>query len=389
MNNPVFSRKLSASENAYIHLQSLYTCFAIQYVIAGQGAVDKDAFETAVARASDACPGSRVRLKNRRWVDTGQTPPVTYLNDWNFDGFQFSKSDLFQKKIDPYKDPVAEIYIAENHKIRFLFRIFHGAMDGKGAMIWIENIFKALNNEPLVQATSPETDIDLVKKLPHKKNKPALTRNKVLLSNGSNNETDRLYSKRMTLPDHYPGVVAKLAKIVTDNLSENGSRILIPVDLRRHGSGMDCTSNLTLPIFLETQKGQSWKEINGSLIYQLKNNAELNVNNTDFGILSKLPVVVQKKIITTLVSHQRRSHRYVFGGNISHVGRFHLSKFSTATFKAATIYSIPIHIPFFPLSIVLVETKGKTEIVISTYHELISENDMEALMGTIAEGLIG
>ena len=38
-------------------------------------------------------------------------------------------------------------------------------MDGKGALIWVENIFKALRKEPLTEAKSTETDLSFLKKM--------------------------------------------------------------------------------------------------------------------------------------------------------------------------------------------------------------------------------
>ncbi|MFI5772707.1 hypothetical protein ACIA74_30175 [Streptomyces sp. NPDC051658] len=74
-----FSRPVFLSE-WHMPAQPSDSMMVIQLFVQGRGAIDPDALRCAVARAGDACPGSRQRRDGRRWVDSGLAPEVRVID---------------------------------------------------------------------------------------------------------------------------------------------------------------------------------------------------------------------------------------------------------------------------------------------------------------------
>ncbi|QZY57306.1 non-ribosomal peptide synthetase [Crassaminicella profunda] len=383
----IFKRDISPNEKIYIASQEVYTTFAIQFIIDFDGDLDKVKFEEAVKKAGDFCPGARIMLKGNQWVDTQVTTPIFYRKD-DFDGYDFSKLDIFKKKIDVKKNPATEIYVLPSAN-KIIFRVFHGAMDGQGALIWVKNIFRALREEDLVEAKSEETDLSFAKLVNGKKIDNELKFNKILFKNRRKLGNYQIYWKRLSIEGRFLGVVGKIAKALTESFQEEHNKFLIPVDMRRYNKNIISTGNLTLPIFIETHKGETWKDINAKLIDSLKNAKELNLRNADFGCLTKLPRKVLRNSIRLLTFYQDFIQKYMIGGIISFLGDIQLESFSFDDFKAKAFYAMPVQQPLSPLSIVIVQTDEKTEILVSCYEDIIKEKECDEILKKIEDTLMG
>ena len=163
MSGKEFHRDVSDNEQLYVHLQELFSTFAINLVVEGVGYIDPATLQAAVEKASEACPGARLIQSNGMWIDSHRTPPVHLLNDSEFDGKDFSKIKLLEKKLDSENGPTSEVVILQLDPMIVVFRVFHGTMDGKGVMLWINNIFRALRGETLIPVDGKETDLSFLK----------------------------------------------------------------------------------------------------------------------------------------------------------------------------------------------------------------------------------
>jgi len=372
-------------------MQNVFTTFSIQFIIEGVGEISLAKLKEAVHKACEACPGARASIIGRYWVDSERDPPIICLDSLDFDGFSFDRVDLFKTKIDSYQSPCTEIYYIKSPTPRMIFRVFHGAMDGKGALTWVSNIFKALRDEATFEAKSTLTDLQFLETIKNKASREKINLNldKTIFKKKSSQKTREVYWKRLTLPGRYAGVLAKIGKTLTEYYKEDENKFLVPVDIRRHGKASDAIANLTLPIFLETKKTESWEDINGKLLYGLKKGDELNFSNAEENFLTKLPDFVMKKSLSLLGAYQKIIKKFMVGGILSHLGKIKLADFSTDTFKANKFYSLPIQQPLTPLSLVAVETDDETEVVISSYTDLLEKDDCEKILSLIEESLTG
>lgn len=378
----LFNRKISDNEHLYLSLQNNFDSLVMQFILEGVGSIDKKEFSKAVKTASEACPIVRCIHYKNEWRDSNQDPIIHFKNKIEFDGENFSDVFPFKEKMEPTKR-TAEIYFCISSG-RIIFRIFHGIMDGRGAMIWINNIFKVLRNERPNEAKSTETDLSYFRKLKQSgKFANKLNFNQKPFHNYIKLKERNVYCKRLTLSKKNFNLLPKLLKVLTEHFYSEKNKFMIAVDIRRHDNSIFCTSNLALPIFLETNKNESWQEINGNYLLQLKNSSELNENNVKLNFITLCPSKLRNSLIKSLKKMQDFKKKYLFGGIISSMGKINLGSLSTSSYCAKSFYVLPIMTPFFPFCILISATNEKTELVFSAYKEIIPEKEASNLLSKV------
>lgn len=380
MTPKLYSRNISDNEQLYIHLQEAFSSFAIHLVVEGEGEIDPDALQIAVEKASEACPGARLIQSNGRWVDSQCTPPVHLRN-----GQLLNK--VLEEKMDPHKGPTSEVIILQLNPMILVFRVFHGTMDGKGALLWINNIFKALRGEKLVAIEGKETDLSFLKQQESYSKRQNLTFDVCAINQRFSVRNHKIWRKRLTIPGKPACLVAKIAEIMTRYGTSHNNRFLVPVDIRRHEKTHLSNANLTLPIFLETTKNESWSEIHKNLLNGLQNNQEMNLKNADLGLLIKIPRFMLNWGIRGLTALQRINNKYVLGGVISDLGFIDLAALSTDNFQANTLYSLSIQQPFSPFNVAIASNRNASEITISCYENKILIEYANQIMNAIEDDI--
>ncbi|MFD0788273.1 hypothetical protein ACFQZ8_30540, partial [Micromonospora azadirachtae] len=159
---------------------------------------------------------------------------------------------------------------------------------------------------------------------------------------------------------------------------------MVPVDLRRHERTLLATGNLALPVFLDVTPDQPWVEVHELLLRALAERRELAFSAAE-GWADRLPRPVLRAGLSAAERLSRRWDRGICTAAVSHLGRIDLDEFSTDTFSAATVYTLPVHGPFIPVSFSTVELPGHIELTMS--HPTGADRAAQALMETVAAAL--
>ncbi|MFG2395116.1 amino acid adenylation domain-containing protein [Streptomyces lavendulae] len=182
---------------------------------------------------------------------------------------------------------------------------------------------------------------------------------------------------RRTLPGHQRALTARLAHALTEyaetgesrsgeghtNAARRGAtRLMIPVDLRRHRPGISATGNLTLPLFLHPSPGQQWPALQAALLRALAENQELA--DGPESCLLKIPLSTGRLLLKAAQAGAMRADRHLASAIISHLGRLDPAEFSGGGFTATTLYALPVHAPLVPISLAATETDTTTELTI-------------------------
>jgi amino acid adenylation domain-containing protein len=392
----MFSRPVSPTEWLYLAAARSVPPLAIQLCVEGEGIegdghVDPEGLARAVAVASAACPGARLARRGRTWVDSGQPPPVRVVDEPTF-GAGASWNQLTgpldqTQPLDPENGPTCEVLVAGG---TIVFRAFHGVMDGRGALAWAADVFRVLRGEPPAGAPSRVTDYAMLSALGAPGRRPALWPN---LAPPIPDAGPPRWVRR-TVDGHHPGLVAKVSAAIAAYGSEQHgqhnsvgrSRFMVPVDLRRHDPALASTANLSLPIFLdintdvtagESTTDTGWEELHERLLRALADRRELTGGAAE-RIAYRLP-------LRALAAALRATRgRYLCSSVVSHLGRIDLEAFSTAGFTASTVYSLPVHAPLAPMSVVATEPPGHTELTLAHHG---TPQDAEALLDAIERAL--
>jgi hypothetical protein len=163
----IYRRKLSPLERYWLVLDEIYPCQATG-VIEGVGQIDPVQLQQAVNRAAKANPAIRVRLRGFlgfcHWVDSGVAPRVRQmpLSAWRGDSEEHAPF-LLERFYALRGKPIADVLIVPctDGKIRLVFRTLHAAIDGRGLVLWIDDVMRAMRGEVLLGSASRLIDLDI------------------------------------------------------------------------------------------------------------------------------------------------------------------------------------------------------------------------------------
>jgi amino acid adenylation domain-containing protein len=341
-----YRRPVSPNEWLYLAGERAMPPLAIQLVVEGEGHLGLEELTRAVRVASDANPGARLARHGRTWVDTGVAPPVTVAGS----------GPLWSGHVSAPLERTCEVVVAEG---AVMFRVSHTVMDGRGMLMWAQDVFRALRGEPLRGAAAVLTDYGLVERLGKPGRRPRTSAGwRSPLAGSSPHRTAAQHWARRTVDGNHPGLVAKLAAAVADFTGDARSRFMVPVDLRRHDPMLRSTANLSMPVFLSADPEQTWQSLHQQILRALVERREVTGGAAERAAY-RLPLGLLSRFL------RLAGDRYICSAILSDLGRVDPAEFSTDGFRASTVYSLPTHAPLAPLSIVATAPPGRTELTVA------------------------
>lgn len=382
-------RRISPSERLYLAARDLQPHFLIQMVVQGVGALDPKLLQDAVDRASRVNPGARLVRSGKNWLAVAATPRVRMIANGVLDYDHLSDDAVLNGPIarpDYLSEALnCEVLLLTSETPTLIFRAFHGSMDAKGLQLWIADVFRALRGEEPVGAADPVSELEFAQRLGIP-GKATLMRLSYRTPVGRSAPVPgRPYLLRhRTVPAVTSAVVARIGEIITTAV-DAPTRLMFPVDLRRHDASVHSTANLTLPLHVDAAPGENWQQINGRLLAGLLRGDELNQIN-DL-VLAKSPAAIQRAVLRFIGAVGNRTDRNLYSAVLSHTGKIDLAEYTTPGFTPTAVAVIPVHLPIAPLSFAIVEAGGTTAITVSCRNgEGVAER-LEQLLDSIVDAI--
>ncbi|MEV7187784.1 non-ribosomal peptide synthetase [Kitasatospora sp. NPDC093102] len=380
-------RRVSSNEWLYLACEDLAEPFVIQIVVEGTGTIEPERLRRAVAEAAAVCPGSRLERRHRTWVDSGRAPEVRVLHDL----------------LPPFREPLsavhghtAEVVLMPGARTTVVFRVHHAVMDGRGALTWVGEVFRALRGEEPLGAPSGLDDDALLDQLCAGRTRgraaqrlrwrapwPESTGPLRGLGERLRPDTSTRWSRRTVA--HAPSALVARAAAAIADFADGPVRVMVPVDLRRHRPGLRATANLTLPVFLEGGPGRPWDEWHEQLLRQLAEERHLAAGEERAA--ARLPLGVLRAATHALDGAAVRSRRYLTSVVVSHLGRVEPEAVRAPGFEPETVYSVPLRVPYAPVSIATVSFRDHTELLLSYAGGRAQARGAEALATAVARAL--
>ncbi|TQF65972.1 non-ribosomal peptide synthetase [Rhodococcus spelaei] len=383
---PVFTRPVSPTERLYLAMQTLAPPFAIQLLVEGVGAIAELDLAVAVAGAAQACPGARLVRRGDDWVDSGVAPPVHVISDAGLSGDSLDDHPLLTRPLDPVDGPTCEVLLLPGSPNTVVFRAFHGVMDGKGVHLWATEVFRLLRGERPVGAREAVADHTLVERLGGG-GKPTVmiprSRSPLGRTKSVSGEPEFLWRRR-TVGSTSPAAVARIAEVITAAVGGR-TRIMVPVDLRRHDRDLRSTANLSLPLFLDSVPGDGWQRIHAGLLRGMVESRELAEMNN--GGLQRMPTAAARAIIRAGMFLGARTGNNLVSAIVSHTGTTDLGELSCRGFAATRVSGLPVHTGMVPLTIAVMEAGGSTELGVSCRNGAGVEPRLDWLLDRIEAAL--
>jgi hypothetical protein len=367
----------------------------IQLCVEGHGAIDPGALSAAVAAAADACPGTRLVRRGRRWVDSGAAPAVRVAEAGDFDRARLD-SPLLRSPLARRHGASCEVILVRGTPATVIFRAHHAAMDGKGAMFWQAQVFRALRGEAVEEARSrltvddvlaevaAELGTDLPPKAPVEKRAdwhPPL---------GELPAGPRLSLwRRRTIDGAHPAATAKVVREVVRHGGGPG-RVLVPVDLRQYLPDLRTTGAASGSVKVQVEAEDDWGSVQASLLTALSEHQYLACQGTR-GLL-RIPSPLLRSLYRWLDRQAGKNSKFLVGSGVidyvacvSHLGAVDLASLCLDGFEATSCYILGC-VTFIP-AIDIVECGGRTEITVAWRDGPGAAEAAEAMLDQIEERL--
>jgi hypothetical protein len=386
-----FSRPVLPGERLWLAADIIHPPFLNQMVLEGTGTMDLDELTDAVARASDANPGCRLILKgalrSSYWLDSGVAPPVRRISNSPWDGYSQDNAPFLNDRL-PCGGPTCEVLWVEGPKPRLIFRSNHGVMDGRGTVIWAEEVFRALRGEDLLGSRSSITKLDIITSITDR-SKWSDAIQYIAPTGKCRPGASGIMWRRLSFTGQFHKLMGKVAWALAQSAWQyDDGRVLflVSVDLRPRKPGLRSTSNLNAGLSVEVKKDSTPDSIKQDILSQLENKNDC-VRIKDEGIYDMIPLKVLEFGFKMIKKYNNVQGLYNLTALISNLGIIDIVKFCSSGFHTDTVFFIPPLTEMIPVFLASNGCPGREEICITIPNGLGSENRFERLLHDICQAL--
>lgn len=343
-----FKQRASFVERGYYVYHKILDEFYINVVIEGEckNKFDIDELKNAIQILSDINPCMRLNLCGflnfTYFFDTGIAPLFRIVEKSSWDGMSSDTIDFLCKDSDIKKRPPAEVIYIKGSPVRIVFRFHHILTDARGALLWIEDLFRILRNEKPISIFSKisEYDIMLKNNLRGKKITPNYYISPTGTSEGKIALNNRFIRRKIKINNNLPnltGQIAVLAAKAAREIKDGKFCVTIPVDLRFRENYIKTTRNFSSIIYVEVNKNDAPADITLKILKQLRNKEDLKFEYED--IYSKyVPVCLLKYIVKKRLYKKLSNNFFTSSATISNIGFIDTTKFSSDGFVTNSVF---------------------------------------------------
>ncbi|HEY0935903.1 MAG TPA: amino acid adenylation domain-containing protein, partial [Trebonia sp.] len=327
-------------------------------------------------------------------ADSG-TPPAVRVAAAGFDRDRLD-SPLLRTPLARRDGPSCEVILVPGTPTSVIFRAHHAVMDGKGAFLWQQQVFRALRGLPLEPALSRLTAAEVAVRvaaelgvdLPEKARPEEVTQWLPPLGELPAGPRRSLWRRR-TVDGRHPAVTARIVHEVARYGGGTG-RVLVPVDLRPYLPGLRTTGAASGSVKVQVGPGGDWGDVQASLLTALSEHRFLASTSTP-GLL-RIPRPVLRSLYRWLDRRASQDSEFLVKGKVldyvacvSHLGAVDLADLCAGGFEATSCYSLG-SVTFIP-AIDIVECGGRTEITVAWRDGPGAGELAESLLDRLAEEL--
>ncbi len=364
-------RRLSPVERVWLVADRLCPPFVNQLVLEGDGMPDEAAWRAAAGRGLVL----RGVLGGCRWAP-GPATPVRVVDAGAWDGRGPEGAPFLRDPLPP-GGPTREILLAPG---RVVFRSHHAVMDGRGTLVWVDDVFRALRGEAVPSHDAAVTDLDLARPGPG-----ARRRDECPAPTGAAAAGEGVTWRRRTVPAGASRVLPRVVHAVGALALRHGApvRIGVPVDLRG-AHGVRSTANLTGMVFVPVTPEDAVDDVARALT-ALVPQAGAFVRAA--APLRGVPLAVMAWAGRRGAARALRTGRYGASAAVSNLGRLDLGGCHGGGFRARRAFFIPPGNPAQPFFLALTGHPEGIELVATTPAALATGGRLDDALEFIAQSL--
>lgn len=371
-------RKLSDNELSYLYFKELavpFFEFFIEYNCSDAKKLKKN-IDSSINKTMKDFLELNSQIKNKKFVYYQNKVNLIELK-CEFDGYNFEKiCKCF------YNESDGNIQLYNVNDKYLVFRFNHALVDGKGAILFINNFLKHLLNQKIDTYTNSYTsDIDFIKDLPKIKHKRKLSYSNVL-KNKSKSKENIIYYQRITLNRKTPFILSKIIEVMSNYFKNDNLTFMVPTNISNLKENIITVSNLTVPLYLDCSNKDDWFKISKSIYNKISNNDNLNIKNIDYGLLLKLPSILYRSLVKISIFIETKFNRFLTSGSITSLSFYH-NKYKAKDFEIKSAFILPFYQPLLPYVINILETETRTEVIFCSNRKYIDNETCKLITDDI------
>ncbi|MGE5372055.1 MAG: hypothetical protein ACM3QZ_08720 [Solirubrobacterales bacterium] len=384
-----YRRQLTSTEKIYVATNRISSPCATQLILEGTGTLDRSKWLDAIARSSEANPGTRLIARGALgcsyWADSGMNPELLEADASAWSGYGPEGAPFLQERLS-CKGKTCQVVFLHGNSPRILFRSHHAVMDGRGTFHWIEEIFRALRGEPLTGNRSRITESQLARSFQKEGRTPAPHRFPAVTGPAVGTEPGFRWG-RVTFPGHVKNFMCKTAVLLAHETwkiyPRCPIRYALPVDMRSRMPGLKSTGNLSNLIYLDITPKTTPESLQENLRVQLANKNDGKLFWQD-GLIRFFPLAMIERSVKQEIRSKQAAGLYRNSGIISNIGKLDTSGFEGGGFKATNISFVPLGMESLPFFLGLWGTRERVELIMSMSNRLANRQRLEQLLQTMA-----
>ncbi len=397
------SRPMFGIERLWSAVAQVCPPFSVQLVVEGAArpgdrAIDHPTLQRAVSDAARVHPGVRLRrvghLGWARWQAFGGAPPVRQVDGRRWSGRDERGAPFLQLPLTP-GGPTVEVLLVRGPVTRIVFRGHHAVVDGRGLLLFAEDVFAVLRGETPRGASLDQVDMDLARKLG---------------GNGRGREKPD-WSMPTGMPRSVPrGTPMPWRRVRYEGTTKNflprlalavhhASRVYtnepmqfeVPVDLRRHfPEGIYTTANITGGVRIQMPAVVAAADPVQAFVDTLKEAAahpDAAAPIIDSQIFRWIPTNTAVRLIRRVRAKSIETGRGTTSAILSNLGRYPLERLSCPQHAASSWYWVPSGGPVVPLFILVTGDGTGVELSMGMSPELATDGRLDGLVHGILHHL--
>lgn len=388
------SRPLSAPE--YYHAcigTSAYTLESareIVFVIEGLGVLPEARWQQALGCVTTLHPGTRLRITGRRgktrWCCDGAPTRLRFVDHVLWDSRSEIGAEFIQAlPLSLEAGPSSELIITQSqNRCVVIVRALHAVMDGRGALFFLQELFRALRGESLLGTNAFFSDVDLIRSVGTTKSTSKHRKTVALTGSAQGGERGDTW-RRITLFGQHKNVLARVAKamaIFTHQHSDLPALIAVPIDLRRHAPALHSTLNFSSMLLIGLCKHETAEDFQQKLNDMLLQKMETFYMQV-FNWIKLLPLHWLDRLVSRTLKNEKNKTP-LETAVLSNLGLCAADAFSCDGFQAETLYGIPLKGSTFCF---LFGTKDRLEITLGMPKNVASNGRLDAFLDFLQDEL--
>lgn len=372
--------------------------FVNQLVLEAPGAdLHATDWGAALRKVAETTPGLGLTLSGvlgwARWSD--RVPPrARTVDGGEWSGLDGGGAPFLASDLDPRTGPTTELLVVEGSTPRLILRTAHATMDARGTLLVAERLFAAARGEDLEPLTaSPLNDEELCAELGVPPEDPPNTDCPSPLGEARPAPLATRWVRRDVPGASGRGLLARVCVLLARAVSENARdavRIDIPVDLRRHRTGLQSTANLTGLLRLPVGRLLASLDPEGAVTAALRTALAANEEAAFCGMARRvrwLPLGLMEWGGRRGAQQALEQGRFSTSATVSNVGRLDLSGLAAPGFSTQSAWFIPPGSPGLPLFLGLQGTSQGVTLCAAAPLGLADGGRLEVLMDHLAQAL--